>query len=166
MSFVIFLSILSSSFSLFHLVSLLLSSFLSSLIKLLPSVPFPLILSFLVELYPHVPCPLWSPLSNTVLFCPILSHAALSLPVLFCPLLYFCTTRLTLSCPLSVPSAVWGEPDFVHVWSVWLGVLLCWTVPLPSGCQHLWWSHHHYQLHHLRLAERLLPDLPECPGQC
>lgn len=62
-------------------------------------------------------------------------------------------------------SVVWGEPDPVHLRGIWLGVLLSWSLSLPGSGEHVQWSDHHHQLHHLRLAGWRLPAFPGYPSQ-
>lgn len=92
------------------------------------------------------------------------------LSTLFRPLWHntFLVQSLCFRCPLCLGHiclALRGESDSVHVRSLWLGILLRWTVPLPGGCQHLRRSDHHDQLRHLHLVGRQLPTLPEHSGQ-
>lgn len=121
------------------------------------------ILTFLVLFGPFSSCP---SLSSTLLSCPIVSLPVLSSCVLCCCLLYFPPPVSSSLVLCTVPLALWGEPDCVHVRSIWLGVLLRRAVPLSGGRQHLRRSDHHHQLYRLHLAERQLPGLPEHPGQC
>lgn len=62
---------------------------------------------------------------------------------------------------------LWGSPAAANLWGLRLGVLHSWALPLPGGCQCLWWSDHIRRLGHLRLGEWKLPGVPDNQGmQC
>lgn len=66
-----------------------------------------------------------------------------------------------------VNKVLWGSPAAANIWGVWLGILHGWALPLPGGCQCLWWSDHICRLGHLCLGKRKLPGVPDNQGmQC
>lgn len=66
-----------------------------------------------------------------------------------------------------VNKVLWGSPAAANIWGVWLGVLHGWALPLPRGCQCLWWTDHIRGLGHLCLGKRKLPRVPDNQGmQC